>query len=221
MTTPPDFDPFASDDADGRPVPRLLVLTDREQTRRSLRVTVLEVAAAGAPAVLLREKDLDRERRRRLGTQLSAVTGGLGTDLLVAGDPELAADVGSGVHLAADDDPVPADLREQLLVGRSCHDRDEVLAAVDEGVDYVTVSPVAATPSKPGHGPPLGPDGLAELVDAAGPVPVLALGGVAPDNLATWLKIGAHGAAVMGAVMRAAEPAGVVAELLEQLEEPS
>lgn len=203
----------------GAHVPRLVVLTDREQARRSLRVTVLEVAAAGAPAVLLREKDLDRDRRRRLGTQLSAVSGGLGTALLVAGDPELAAEVGSGVHLGAADDPVPEDLRGELLVGRSCHDREEVLAAVAEGVDYVSVSPVAETASKPGHGPPLGPDQLADLVAAAGDVPVLALGGVAPGNVEAWLRAGAHGVAVMGAVMRAKQPADVVKDLLDHLEE--
>lgn len=206
MTAPPD-------------VPRLLVLTDREQARRSLRVTVLEAAAGGAPAILLREKDLDRDRRRRLGTQLSAVTGGLGTSLLVAGDPELAAEVGVGVHLAADDAPVPAELRDQLLVGRSCHDRDEVTAAVAEGVDYVTVSPVAETPSKPGHGPALGVDGLEDLVAAAGDVPVLALGGVTPETAGTWRDAGAHGVAVMGAVMRAEEPATVVSALLEPFQE--
>lgn len=207
-----------------RDVPRLLVLTDREQAAdagRALRPTVLDVAAAGAPAVLLREKDLSRRRRRNLATQLSAVTGGLGTALLVAGDPELAADVGSGVHLAATDDPVPSELRGQLLVGRSCHDRAEIEAAVAEGVDYVTVSPVAPTTSKPGHGPPLGPDGLAALVEVAGEVPVLALGGVTPDNAADLIAAGAHGVAVMGAVMRAEQPAAVVARLLEALEEPS
>ncbi len=203
-----------------RPVPRLLVLTNREQASsagRSLRPTVLDVAAAGAPAVLVREKDLSRRRRRNLATQLSAVTGGLGTDLLLAGDPELAADVAIGVHLAADDDPVPAELREQLLFGRSCHDRAEVEAAVAEGVDYVTVSPIATSTSKPGHGPPLGTDGLAALVEAAGDVPVLALGGVTPDNAAEFVATGAHGVAVMGAVMRAEKPAAVVTRLLEQL----
>lgn len=208
-----------------RNVPRLLVLTDREQASsagRSLRPTVLDVAAAGAPAVLLREKDLSRRRRRNLATQLSAVTGGLGTALLLAGDPELAADVAVGVHLAAADDPVPAGLRDQLLVGRSCHDRAEVEAAVTEGVDYVTVSPVATTTSKPGHGPPLGADGLADLVAVAGDLPVLALGGVTPDNAAGFVAAGAHGVAVMGAVMRAEKPAAVVTRLLEQLprEEP-
>lgn len=208
-----------------RHVPRLLVLTDREQASsagRLLRPTVLDVAAAGAPAVLLREKDLSRRRRGNLATQLSAVTGGLGTALLLAGDPELAADVAVGVHLAAADDPVPADLRDRLLVGRSCHDRAEVEAAVTEGVDYVTVSPVATTTSKPGHGPPLGADGLADLVAVAGDVPVLALGGVTPDNAAEFTDAGAHGVAVMGAVMRAEKPAAVVTRLLEQLprEEP-
>lgn len=208
-----------------RTVPRLVVLTDREQASdagRSLRPTVLDVAAAGAPAVLLREKDLGRRRRRNLATQLSAVTGGLGAALLLASDPELAAEVADGVHLAADDDPVPGELRGDLLVGRSCHDRAEVEAATAEGVDYVTVSPVASTTSKPGHGPPLGTEGLAALVEAAGDVPVLALGGVTADNAAAFIAAGAHGVAVMGAVMRAEKPAEVVVRLLEQLpEDPS
>lgn len=203
-----------------RPVPRLLVLTDREQASsagRPLRPTVLDVAAAGAPAVLLYEEDLSRRRRRNLATQLSAVTGGLGTELLLAGDPELAAEVGSGVHLAAGDAPVPAELRDQLLVGRSCHDRADVEAAVAEGVDFVTVSPVATTTSEHGDGPPLGADGLMDLVGAAGDVPVLALGGVTPDNAAAFVAAGAHGVAVMGAVMRAEKPAAVVTRLLEEL----
>jgi thiamine-phosphate pyrophosphorylase len=51
----------------------------------------------------------------------------------------------------------------------------------------------------------------------AGDVPVLALGGVQPDTVAGALEAGAHGVAVMGAVMRAETPAKIVTRLLDQL----
>jgi thiamine monophosphate synthase len=125
----------------------------------------------------------------------------LGTALLVAGDPALAVDVGSGVLLDPDDESVTGELRAQLLVGRSCPDEHAVTAAVAEQVDLVVV----------------GPDRLGELVAAAGDLPVLVRGEPAADELATWLEAGAHGVVVGASVMRAKAPAEVVADLLERL----
>jgi len=72
------------------------------------------------------------------------------------------------------------------------------------GADYVTVSPVFLTVSKPGYGPALGTDGLARIVArVAGPV--IALGGVTAANAASCRAAGAQGVAVMGEVMRAAD----------------
>jgi thiamine-phosphate pyrophosphorylase len=62
------------------------------------------------------------------------------------------------------------------------------------------VSPFAATASKPGYGPALGPAGLAALL-AGGP-PAYALGGVTPDDVPACLAAGAVGVAVMGPLMR-------------------
>jgi len=76
-----------------------------------------------------------------------------------------------------------------------------VRAAGEEGCDYVTLSPVFATASKPGYGPALGPHGLSALtVETA--TPVYALGGVHPPDVADCLAAGATGVAVMGPVMR-------------------
>lgn len=209
-------------------VPSLLVLTDRRQSAdagRPLTGTVAAAVAAGAPAVLLREKDLPDDQRRPLAEELMAITARHGAQLIVASDADLARAVGAvGVQLAAGD-PLPkaetGDGRSDggLLVGRSCHDHAEVTAAVAEGLDYVTVSPVAPTPSKPGYGPSLGRDGVATLTAAAGPVPVLALGGVDASNAAELRRAGAHGLAVMGAVMRAADPTAVVRRLLQALDQ--
>jgi thiamine-phosphate pyrophosphorylase len=78
--------------------------------------------------------------------------------------------------------------------------------------DYVTVSPVFPTATKPGYGPALGAAGAAAL---AGTVPWLPLGGVdSPDRARECAAAGAAGVAVLGAVMRADDPAAVAASLV-------
>jgi thiamine monophosphate synthase len=189
--------------------PPLLVLTDRTQCRGSLVDTVAAAVDAGACAVVLREKDLPEAERDRLADALGALLVPVGGLLIRAG----AARPGSTgpCHLAAAD-PFPT--VRPVLVGRSCHDRAELQQAREEGCDYVMVSPVFPSASKPGYGPALGPAGLARLVDGA--PPAWALGGIGPDDVAGCLRAGARGIAVMGLVMR--HPGSVVA-FLSALEE--
>jgi thiamine-phosphate pyrophosphorylase len=197
--------------------PRLVVLTDRrasEARGRTLVRTVGLAVDAGAPAVLLREKDLPPAERRDLAAALLAVVRPAGARLLVASDAGLAAAVGAdGVHLAAAD-PLPGVRDRGWVVGRSCHTPAEVRAAAADALDHVTISPVASTASKPGYGPPIGADGVTAAVVAAGDLPVLALGGVTPTNARSWFAAGAYGVAVMGAVMAADDPGACVRTLL-------
>lgn len=55
---------------------------------------------------------------------------------------------------------------------------------------------------------------MARLAPATAGVPVYALGGIDTTNAADFQAAGAHGVAVMGAVMRADDPAAVVEQLL-------
>ena len=163
-------------------LPRLLVLTDRTQCTGGLTATVAAAVDAGARAVVLREKDLPAADRAVLAGELRELLDPVGGQLVVAGPGD-----GDAVHLAARD-PFPAP--RPRLVGRSCHDAAEVAQAAGEGCDWVFVSPVFPTASKPGHGPALGPAGLAALVPL-GP-PVYALGGIGPDEVAGCLAAGAR-----------------------------
>lgn len=201
-------------------LPQLLVHTDRRQARAGLVATVAAAVDGGARAVVLREKDLAAEARGQLAGALRELLDPVGGTLLLAGaDGGGARAAGAGgLHLAAADPMPPA--RTALVVGRSCHDADDVRRACAEGVDYVTVSPVFASASKPGYGPALGPEGLAEAV-AAAPVPVYALGGVSAASAGACLAAGAAGVAVMGAVMAAADPAAATASLLSALMAPA
>ncbi len=210
---------------------RLIVVTDRLQSAqagRELAATIAAVAAAGAPLVLFREKDLAPLARRALAAEVAGVLDGTGTELLVSSDPRLAKEVGAvGVHLAAGD-PVPGKPAGEpngepsgepngepsgaLRFGRSCHSREEVLEAAAEGAGWATLSPIFYTTSKPGYGPALGTEALADH-----PLPVFALGGVTPSDVEACIADGAYGIAAMGTVMRAPDPAAVVARMLRSL----
>ena len=176
-------------------LPGLLVLTDRSQCAGPLREIVAAAVDCGARAVVLREKDLPDDDRTALAVDLRALLNPVGGVLVVAG----AAGSGGAdaIHLSASE-PFPS--ARPALVGRSCHSADELTRADAEGCDYVMLSPVFLTPSKPGYGPALGLDGFARLV--SGSLPAYALGGVQPDDVHGCLAAGAHGVAVMGPAMR-------------------
>jgi thiamine-phosphate diphosphorylase len=201
----------------------IVVVTDRRQARLPLLELVAAAVAGGARWVLLREKDLPRPERSALAARLRSALAPAGGQLVVAGPDPLGGDA---VHLPADlavvqdanGDEAGQDWRykckiggEVRLVGRSCHSAAELARLTTE--DYVTISPVFESASKPGYGPALGPAGLRDLCRRAGR-PVLALGGVeTPERAAACVEAGAAGVAVMGAVMRAADPETTVAEL--------
>ncbi|MGW3620720.1 thiamine phosphate synthase [Micromonospora arida] len=183
----------------------VVLLTDRLVARGGLDRVVAGAVAGGVRWVVLREKDLPRAERATLAADLRAILADVGGTLIVAGPDPLGGDA---VHLpAAGPYPPPA----HGLVGRSCHHQPELDRLTTE--HYATVSPVWPTKTKPGYGPPLGPDGLRKLVEAT-PVPLLALGGVeTPEQVTACVQAGATGVAVLGALMRAKDPTETAATL--------
>lgn len=188
---------------EGPQPPRLLAISDR----RSLppgddpASWLRRVAAAGVAAVQLREKDLPDDELFRLARSFRALLPPPRLLLLNGrGDVALAAGA-DGVHLPAAGLPASEIRRlweergagRRPLIGRSTHTTEEVEAALDEGVDYVTFGPVYPTPSKAPYGPPPGLEGLRRAC-AVG-LPVLALGGVTAQRLTEVRRAGARGAA--------------------------
>ena len=197
---------------------RLVVVTDRaraEAAGHPLRSVVLAALEVGAREVLLREKDLPAQARRRVAEHLAAQTAAAGAALYVASDFALAWYVDAqGVQLAASDPWPDADVG--MRWGRSCHTADELVEAQRRGAAWATLSPVFASASKPGYGPLLGVRGLAMGARAVLGLPVLALGGIVPGRARDCLQAGAAGVAVMGAIMGADDPGAVVRALLDE-----
>jgi thiamine-phosphate pyrophosphorylase len=199
------------------PDPPLLVITDRRQARGSVE-TVAEAAFAGGCRWLsLREKDLDAASREALLRRLVGLARPYGATVMVHEDIDAAIAAGAGgVHLPRGTSPVAVRRRfgGEALIGCSTHDALEIADAV--GADYVSLSPIFPSASKPGYGPAIGVAGLASAV-AAARMPVIALGGIDAGNIAACIRAGAAGIAVMGAVMTATDVAALMAGLIGTL----
>ena len=189
-------------------LPRLLVLTDRTQipAHRTLPETVAASIRGGATHIVMRELDLSHQERAAIAIELIRIPG----LVLIAARAWFAGSI--GLHL-----PAAQAARGPAFHGRSCHDETEVRRAVAAGAAYATVSPVSLSDSKPGYGPPLGLMGVRRLAASAGGMPVFALGGVDPGNARSFLDAGAHGVAVMGALMGADDPEAVTEALLAEV----
>lgn len=197
------------------PVPPLLVISDRRQACRPLEEVAEAIFAGGCRWLSLREKDLPATERRALLSALVGLGRRWGATVTIHEDVGAAVMAGAaGAHLPSGGSPKAA--RARLpggLIGASAHSSEEASALLGSGADYVTLSPVFLTASKPGYGPAIGLDGLARLV-ARISAPVIALGGINAANAPLCLSAGASGVAVMGEVMRATDPQAVVEAML-------
>jgi len=198
------------------PQPALLVISDRAQAARPL-VEIAEAAfRAGCRWFSLREKDLPAAARRVLLRDLVALGHRYDATVMAHEDIDaVVAEGAGGVHLPGGGDPAAARRRLEpgALIGVSAHAPEEAAAQLHAGADYATLSPVFLTVSKPGYGPSLGLDALAEAARrAAGPI--VALGGIDAHNIAACRAAGAQGIAVMGEIMRAADPEAAIRRLL-------
>jgi len=198
------------------PDPPLLLVTDRRQARAPLADVVAAALAGGCRWVSLREKDLSADDQVALARTLLPIVRHHGARLSVHGDAALAKSCGAdGVHLPAGSNLAAsrALLGREKLLGVSIHTTNEAEAIDPAAVDYAIAGPAYETASKPGYGPQIGKMGLAAIARAAR-VPVLAIGGINTTRVAEVLAAGPAGIAVMGSVMRAADPAREVRALI-------
>lgn len=196
-----------------------MFITDRHLAAGPLVATVAAAFGAGLRWVSLREKDLHRRDRTELARELVILGRRFDATVTVHADLGAACEAGAaGIHL-----PGHAELgnaRELLgsgaLVGMSAHGLEEVEWACRCEVDYITLSPVFPSISKPGYGTA---DRLSDLAEAASitSIPIVALGGITPGHVQACMTAGARGVASTGAILMAADPASVTRAYLDAL----
>jgi thiamine-phosphate pyrophosphorylase len=175
----------------------------------ALQAAVVEALVGGATAVQYRDKGVGAARRLDEATALRDLCAAHRAVLIVNDDVDLAARAGAhGVHVGEDDAGV-AEARAALgagaLVGVSCYDslaRAEQAQA--DGADYVAFGSFYPSATKP-HARRASPALLAQA-SARLSVPIVAIGGITPENGAPLVAAGAHALAVVSGVFAATDP---------------
>ncbi|MDR7416701.1 MAG: thiamine phosphate synthase [Armatimonadota bacterium] len=198
-----------------KPIPRLLLVTDRHLVGEERLVSVIRAAVrGGVEGVQVREKDLPDEALERLVHRILDAVEERAV-VLLNDRPHLARRLGLGLHLP---EASPPPQGNWPLWGRSVHSPEAAVRAARENPDYLIAGPVYPTDSKPG-GLPLGREGLRAIVRAAGGIPVLAIGGIGAGRVREVVEAGTWGVAVRGAILRSEDPEHAAREIRRAVEE--
>jgi thiamine-phosphate pyrophosphorylase len=163
-----------------QPLPRIWLVTDERQGDRLIPAVQRLPEGAG---ILFRHYSLEPSDRRELFAQVRSMGRLRGALLLVAGQAELATSWGAdGWHGWGEGGG---------LHSASVHNLSELRRAEADGASLVFVSPIFPTRSHP-DAECLGPEGFENLARQAR-LPVIALGGVTPDNAPELIRLGAYG----------------------------
>lgn len=157
---------------------------------------IAEICVAnGVRMVQLREKHLDDKAVLAAAAEILAVTRGTETKFVMNDRADLALLAGADVLHLGQGDVSLADARRivgpRMPIGLSTHTLEQARRAIGEGADYIGFGPVWATPTKDVPDEVVGLELLREVVGFA-TVPVVAIGGIFPDNLGQVLATGAR-----------------------------
>ncbi len=162
-----------------------------------------DALARGARRVQLRARGMDAEPWRMLAAEAVALCRGAGAEVLINRDLALARSLKVGVHLGAEQLATLAErpLPQTLPVAASCHDERQLRDAQRLGCDFAVLGVLRETPSHPGIAA-LGWEGFARLRESVS-LPIYAIGGLGPDDVAEARRHGAQGVAAIRSLWRA------------------
>jgi thiamine-phosphate pyrophosphorylase len=175
---------------------------------------------AGTGMIELRDRDQPRTVIERSGRTFRRLANTYSALFIVNDDPYLAQELGAdGVHVGQDD-MSPAEARKVMgpdaIIGLSTHSREQIDAAANEPVDYISVGPIWETPSKEGR-----PATGLELIRTAAEVaqrPWFAIGGIDPGNVGQVVEAGAQRICVVRAIRDAPDPRAATAALFDAVD---
>ena len=164
--------------------------------------------SGGAGMIELRDREHPRNAVERSGRTFRRLANTYGALFIVNDDPYLAMELAAdGVHVGQDDmDPAEARriVGPDAIIGLSTHSREQIAAAAQAPVDYISVGPIWETPTKEGR-PATGLDLIREAAQIA-ERPWFAIGGIDPENAYEVTSAGAERLCVVRAIRDAADP---------------
>jgi thiamine-phosphate pyrophosphorylase len=200
-----------------------------QQPKNGTHITAITAALdAGCKWIQLRVKDQPIALILEYAIEAQALCKQYGAKLIINDHPEIALKAGAyGLHLGLEDMPVAQARKivgKQMIISGTANTFQHIKQRQAEGVDYVGLGPFRFTATKQKLSPVLALEGyynIMEQVKAAGiQIPVIAIGGIEPDDIASIMSTGIYGVAVSGAITYAIDPEQTVKNMYQQLNIP-
>ncbi len=199
----------------------IYLVTDRKQTcGKSLEEVIKSSLAGGIKAVQLREKDLDDRELFTVAKRLKSLIHRSGATFFINDRLDIALAVDAdGLHLGQESissNDARKHFGENKLVGVSAHSLDEAVRAEDDGADFITIGPIYDTPSKRRYGKPIGLNELEKVTEKL-KIPAFAIGGMVKEKVREVISAGAHGIALITAILKTKNPEKAAKEMSEEI----
>lgn len=180
----------------------------------------------GVKWVQLRVKNEKQSTWKQLAQETLHVCRKYNAKLIINDNPHLVKEIGAdGVHLGKTDmDPIEARriLGDKYIIGGTANDFEDILRLQDAKIDYIGLGPFRFTTTKDKLSPILGKDGFQRIMDLCREkeiqTPIIAIGGILPDDISDIFMTGIYGVAVASAINLTADKAGKAAEYLQIIE---
>ena len=192
----------------GFDLPKLYPITDARLSGLSHAEQIERLSAGGATFVQLREKHLSPREFYSEAEQALRVARERNVRLIINDRVDIAFALGAdGVHLGQHDLPPEAARRllgERAIIGFSTHNVEQAREAARLPIDYVATGPIFATASKGNPDPVVGLEGLHQVRQIVGRLPLVAIGGITRETAGAVIAAGADAIAVISLLL--AEP---------------
>ena len=185
---------------------RLYAVTDRSWTGRQTLTQQVEAALrGGATCVQLREKEMERDALVALARELKALCARYGVPLLINDDAALALEVDAdGVHVGQEDMAAQEARRligPDRILGVTAKTVEQALAAQAAGADYLGSGAIFGSATKR-NARPMTRELLQSICKSVS-IPVVAIGGISRENIASLADTGIRGAAIVSGIFAA------------------
>ncbi|MEA5037767.1 Thiamine-phosphate synthase [bioreactor metagenome] len=186
----------------------LYVVTNEELSNGYSHAEIAKLAVeGGADVIQLRDKKMDAADLLSEAEKIREIT--KDKALFIVNDRiDIAlASKADGVHLGQRDLPVKTArllVPDDFIIGISVGSVEEAVKGVLDGADYVAVSPVFPTGSKPDAGEGCGAACISAVRKAVPKeIPVVGIGGISQKNVTEVIRAGLDGICVISAVVSA------------------
>ncbi len=200
----------------------LYLVTDRGLSRGRTNFQVIKKAVEGGVKVVqLREKEATTRDFLNEARAVREFCGDNNVTFIINDRIDIALAVDAdGVHVGQDDMPIEYARRilgDEKIIGVSAFDVNEAREAEKAGANYIGVSPIYTTPTKPELDKGVGLEGLKRIRQAV-EIPLVAIGGLGPSNAYDVMIAGADGIAVVSAIVSADDPAASARAIKTEIE---